>query len=231
MPTRTCVRCGEGGARPYLLAWPRKTWLCRRHATETFKGRRRDELARLAAEYDATGPVAQRAEAHHIALRAVTELELGCTPQPDPDAPTTDTDTVADVLACLAALAGQAGRYFAEFDQAHRAFPSARDRQRGRGNTVRAAARGAYMLAYDVPFLRRLYRDRCAYCGARADHIDHVWPLAAGGDDAPWNLAPACRTCNLTKGKRTLGGWLPARLAQLDTETRTGQRERWAAWR
>lgn len=43
----------------------------------------------------------------------------------------------------------------------------------------------------------------CQYCGAKAPdvtlHIDHVVPVALGGDDNPGNLATACRDCNSGK--------------------------------
>jgi len=44
---------------------------------------------------------------------------------------------------------------------------------------------------------------KCAYCGAPAEHIDHVIPRSQGGTDDPRNLVPACAKCNLTKGART----------------------------
>jgi hypothetical protein len=44
---------------------------------------------------------------------------------------------------------------------------------------------------------------RCRYCGAAAPDvpltIDHVIPVALGGDDLPNNLATACRDCNSGK--------------------------------
>lgn len=43
----------------------------------------------------------------------------------------------------------------------------------------------------------------CQYCGAKAPevilHIDHVMPVALGGDDKPSNLLTACSTCNSGK--------------------------------
>jgi 5-methylcytosine-specific restriction endonuclease McrA len=49
-----------------------------------------------------------------------------------------------------------------------------------------------------------LARDRwtCQRCGRRADHVDHVTPVAAGGTDHPANLRALCRACNLAKGAR-----------------------------
>lgn len=60
--------------------------------------------------------------------------------------------------------------------------------------------------------LRRLVveraHDRCEYCklaqaGQEARfHIDHVVPLARGGQTTPENLALACVSCSLRKGAR-----------------------------
>ena len=60
--------------------------------------------------------------------------------------------------------------------------------------------------------LRRLVTmrayDRCEYCGlaqvgqAGTFHIDHVQPMAAGGETTAENLALACISCSLRKGAR-----------------------------
>ena len=44
----------------------------------------------------------------------------------------------------------------------------------------------------------------CSYCAKTADTIDHVWPRSRGGDDHPNNLVPACRSCNSSKGTKSL---------------------------
>jgi hypothetical protein len=48
----------------------------------------------------------------------------------------------------------------------------------------------------------------CAYCGAPADHVDHVIPRHQGGTDDPANLVAACMPCNTSKGPRTPEEWL-----------------------
>lgn len=64
-----------------------------------------------------------------------------------------------------------------------------------------------------VPMTRAgvLRRDsrRCAYCGRRADTIDHVVPRSRGGGHTWENCVAACRTCNSKKADRLLGelGW------------------------
>ena len=46
-------------------------------------------------------------------------------------------------------------------------------------------------------------RGRCAYCGAPAEHLDHVVPICQGGTNNLDNLVAACANCNLSKGGRT----------------------------
>jgi len=73
---------------------------------------------------------------------------------------------------------------------------------------VRVPYRGA------VPMTRAgvLRRDgrRCAYCGRRADTIDHVVPRSRGGGHTWENCVAACRLCNSKKADRLLGelGWI-----------------------
>lgn len=65
----------------------------------------------------------------------------------------------------------------------------------------------------EVPLTRRgvLERDGhvCAYCGARADTVDHVRPRSRGGLHAWTNVVAACARCNHRKGDRLLSelGW------------------------
>jgi HNH endonuclease len=59
---------------------------------------------------------------------------------------------------------------------------------------------------------------RCEYCGKELDatsgkpnsyEADHRMPYAKGGPTTPENLAPACRTCNRSKGAKALEEWKP----------------------
>jgi 5-methylcytosine-specific restriction endonuclease McrA len=65
----------------------------------------------------------------------------------------------------------------------------------------------------EVPLTRRAVLDRdrhgCAYCGSRADTIDHVRPRSRGGTHVWTNVVAACARCNHRKGDRLLGelGW------------------------
>jgi 5-methylcytosine-specific restriction endonuclease McrA len=49
----------------------------------------------------------------------------------------------------------------------------------------------------------------CAYCGKRADTIDHVVPRSRGGTHSWDNCVAACRACNSRKADRLLSelGW------------------------
>ena len=64
-----------------------------------------------------------------------------------------------------------------------------------------------------VPMTRAgiLRRDarRCAYCGRRADTVDHVVPRSRGGTHSWENCVAACRTCNARKADRLVEelGW------------------------
>jgi 5-methylcytosine-specific restriction endonuclease McrA len=65
-----------------------------------------------------------------------------------------------------------------------------------------------------VPFRRRaplnrrgiFARDdqRCQYCGAAAESIDHVVPRSRGGEHTWDNVVAACRPCNVRKRDRLL---------------------------
>ena len=50
----------------------------------------------------------------------------------------------------------------------------------------------------------------CAYCGKRADTIDHVLPRSRGGAHSWENCVAACRACNSRKADRLLSelGWV-----------------------
>lgn len=64
-----------------------------------------------------------------------------------------------------------------------------------------------------VPLTRAglMYRDRyrCAYCGSRADTIDHVVPRSRGGAHSWQNCVASCAKCNHRKADRLLSelGW------------------------
>src|SRR6185312_12864236 len=64
-----------------------------------------------------------------------------------------------------------------------------------------------------IPMTRAalMHRDRfrCAYCGNKADTVDHVVPRSRGGDHSWENCVAACSPCNHRKADRLLTelGW------------------------
>ncbi len=47
----------------------------------------------------------------------------------------------------------------------------------------------------------------CAYCEKTGTTWDHIVPLTKGGSNLPENLAPACKSCNSSKGAKLLADW------------------------
>jgi 5-methylcytosine-specific restriction endonuclease McrA len=64
-----------------------------------------------------------------------------------------------------------------------------------------------------IPLTRAalMHRDRfrCAYCGGKADTVDHVVPRSRGGEHSWENCVAACSGCNHRKADRLLNelGW------------------------
>jgi 5-methylcytosine-specific restriction endonuclease McrA len=56
--------------------------------------------------------------------------------------------------------------------------------------------------------LKKLYSSACLYCGS-TDRItaDHIVPISRGGSHGIGNLAPACWSCNSSKGAKLLVEW------------------------
>jgi 5-methylcytosine-specific restriction endonuclease McrA len=57
--------------------------------------------------------------------------------------------------------------------------------------------------------LRRWQRQghACWACGAAPTTVDHLIPLARGGTNFEGNLAPACKGCNSSRGKKLIVEW------------------------
>lgn len=57
--------------------------------------------------------------------------------------------------------------------------------------------------------IAELLQEPCAYCGSTERiEVDHIVPLIRGGRHVPENLAPACITCNRSKGDKLLEEWM-----------------------
>lgn len=90
----------------------------------------------------------------------------------------------------------------------------------------RARLRAAVRVCFDPRAVFERDNWKCYICGCEtpkslrgstdpfAPELDHIVPLAAGGEHTPGNTACACRRCNSTKGSkiRTPEGWAPAAL-------------------
>lgn len=72
---------------------------------------------------------------------------------------------------------------------------------------------------------------RCVYCGAKGSetgaglHIDHVLPVALGGDDSLDNLAASCPDCNQGKSSTLGDGEIADDLAQRNRDRARAMRE------
>lgn len=63
----------------------------------------------------------------------------------------------------------------------------------------------------------KIREDCCCYCGKKLTSIrlhaleytvDHVYPKGNGGTNSPLNKLPCCRTCNESKGSKSLETFL-----------------------
>ena len=55
--------------------------------------------------------------------------------------------------------------------------------------------------------LHQLTGQRCLYCGAPSESIDHVFPRSRGGASEDDNCVPACLDCNGAKGDSEAFSW------------------------
>jgi 5-methylcytosine-specific restriction endonuclease McrA len=117
---------------------------------------------------------------------------------------------------------GECGKVFApEYGNKKRAFCSdacGRKSKRRTARKVGKARKRAATVEYVNP-TKVFDRDgwRCQLCGCstprrlrgtlvnRAPELDHIIPLAAGGEHSYRNTQCACRACNIAKGARPLG--------------------------
>lgn len=84
----------------------------------------------------------------------------------------------------------------------HAAAKRARDPEWNRLQILKRKG-GAYT-AEGAEYARVLLTDPCSYCGGPGGEVDHVTPIARGGDGSWLNLTSACRSCNGRKHKFTL---------------------------
>ena len=95
----------------------------------------------------------------------------------------------------------------------HARYPEKRKTRRRRR---RALERGAYCDGHTAAELAESFEERgvhgCVFngpnCTGACDAIDHVIPLARGGDNTISNLVPSCGPCNQSKHAKTPAEWL-----------------------
>ena len=82
-----------------------------------------------------------------------------------------------------------------------RANPESVKAKNHRWRARKALAEGASYTTIDhIEARYEVWGRRCYLCGALAEAIDHVVPLAEGGSHWPANLRPVCTRCNSKKG-------------------------------
>lgn len=54
------------------------------------------------------------------------------------------------------------------------------------------------------------FNNCCAYCGGKAESLDHIIPKDKGGSEAPWNLAASCLSCNGLKSNKDVWDFFEA---------------------
>lgn len=68
--------------------------------------------------------------------------------------------------------------------------------------------------------------DQCAYCDNPCEVIDHVVPLASGGNNDWTNLTAACRKCNQSKSATPLLLFLIRRAEKAENSVRLAEHRR-----
>lgn len=64
-----------------------------------------------------------------------------------------------------------------------------------------------------LEYVEILRGDPCCYCGKPMEHVDHIRPVANGGDGDWTNLTAACAACNLAKKTAELLAFLLEQLS------------------
>ena len=79
---------------------------------------------------------------------------------------------------------------------------------------ARKTANGGNVSSDDWAMVLDMYTDHrgtiCAYCYEIIDKpaMDHIVPISRGGGHFVENIAPVCKSCNSSKGAKTLLSWL-----------------------
>jgi len=51
----------------------------------------------------------------------------------------------------------------------------------------------------DVQIIVEHFSSRCAYCGVKAETLDHPFPLKSSAPNVPANVLPSCKKCKQAK--------------------------------
>jgi 5-methylcytosine-specific restriction endonuclease McrA len=64
-------------------------------------------------------------------------------------------------------------------------------------------------------FLIKLYNSSCSFCRSNEKiQADHIIPVSRGGYHGEGNLQPLCKSCNLSKGNKTMMEWRLRKMKQ-----------------
>jgi len=82
------------------------------------------------------------------------------------------------------------------------------DKNRAKRARRRVAELGAKTFVITQKEIKKLYNTKCVYCSSVQNiELDHIIPLSRGGNHSAGNLVSACRTCNRSKGFKTITEW------------------------
>lgn len=84
----------------------------------------------------------------------------------------------------------------------------------GRRRARLAAAEVNDFCAEEWLAMQAMHEGRCAYCHEEKPlAMDHIVPISAGGNHTWNNIAPACKSCNSSKGNKDMLEWLTEKAA------------------
>lgn len=94
----------------------------------------------------------------------------------------------------------------AEYQRRYREANPDKAKQRDNLRRVRKAMAPGFHTEEEWQALCSYYMDQCLRCGEVPDALtrDHVVPLSKGGTDDISNIQPLCRSCNCSKGVKTV---------------------------
>lgn len=68
-----------------------------------------------------------------------------------------------------------------------------------------------------IEYVAIIEHDPCAYCGHPSEHIDHITPIAGGGNSSWTNLTASCAACNHSKNATPMLAWMAGKAKHKDT--------------